>query len=786
MSHWIRKLLPAALLATALSARPAAGADAKIKPSSDRKTISLELAKSEIRDALRLIAQSGNINLIIGPDIEGNVSVHLDNVPVEVALKSIAVNNNLRYAQEDGVVTITRIPASDVNGPPPVMVTRAFQLQAQDAARVKDAIEHVLTKNGKMTVLNENSDVSYITSTLNSLSGDMMNSGSAGGGFTNANGGGGGMNGAAGGMPPNGGGAQGGQQGTAARNSRTLVVTDIEEKVNLVSALITDLDRLPPQVLIEARIVEMSTNLQRQLGIDWNIEALANGPILNHELPIRYRAGFASGDQIRRDPTGAAIQSAGLSMGTIDLSRLTAMLRANQDDTSIRLLANPRMLIFNNHSANILVGERYPIFTANVSNFGTVTEAFQTYIPVGTQLEVTPTIMSDGRITLLVHPATSALGDDVVGTTGLHVARIQTREISTRVIMRDRQTIVLGGLISDRKIHAARKVPGLGDWPVISTLFRQERPQSERVDLLVFLTAQIDGATKISERDRKVFDMYKPHFKQVERLQDVPLHFEIPTEYEPPKPRFSDPPVETIAVDDRGCTNCDGAADSDEIAPAQQDTSGTLIPISSTPSPSARPIVRKVNMRPGDRPAATRAPAPAPETPKPVFAEPPPPRVERLSTDIERLLGAPLVNHDSARDVPMNMHQGVRHEPNVRQFGQPGVAAPKPNDVRANQPRSIDDLSMSMEAAKHRDGRTVADPGTDGTKPVNAGPGVLPAGALEKATRRNPALPSRVRRLCDADHGLPGNLQDRRADTDAGGGPGETGADAGAAVALVP
>lgn len=763
MSNSIKTII-FSVLAVALVAQPASAIDSQVKSSSDRKTISLNLDKTEITNALRVIAMQGGINLIIGPEIEGNVSVHLDNVPVEVALKSIAVNNNLRYTVDDGVVTITRMPPSDANGPPPVLVTRAFVLQAQDAARVKDAIEHVLTKNGKMTVLNENSDVSYITSTLNSLAGDMNNVGSNGGGFNINNGG---NNGGVSGMG-NGGQSSGpgGSQGNSARNSRTLVVTDIQEKVDIVASLIADLDRLPPQVLIEARIVEMSTNLQRQLGIDWNAEALISGPILNHELPLRYRAGFAPGDQIRYNPQGLPNQANPISLGTIDLSRLTAMLRANQDDTAIRLLANPRMLVYNNHSANILVGERYPIFSANVSNFGTVTEAFQTYIPVGTQLEVTPTIMSDGRITLLVHPATSALGDDVVGTSGLHVARIQTREISTRVIMRDKETIVLGGLISDRKIHAARKVPGLGDWAVISTLFRQERPQSERVDLLVFLTANIDGATKISERDRKVFDMYKPHFKQVERLQDVPLHFEIPTEYEAPKPRFTDPPCEGECDENGPCNNCDSKRCDKPCEPKSCDQpdrmnqpadSDALIPLSSKPAPVERPIVRKVNMRPSDpRPAAMQRAVDL----TPVFAIPEesPPTVPVANVAAK----SKSINHAAARHIPMNQLQEAPHESNTRQLDQPAAFAPPSGRIRANQPREFQEVSFIVEAAEDGDEAIIDNAGSFRIDPVFARP--QSATAVETATQRHPAVPHRVRRLVGADGGMSGSVSQTGSD----------------------
>jgi hypothetical protein len=88
--------------------------------------------------------------------------------------------------------------------------------------------------------------------------------------------------------------------------------------------------------------------------------------------------------------------------------------------------------------------------------------------------------------------------------------------------------------------------------PGLDVLFRQESPASQRVDLLVFLTIHLENATEISDRDRKVYDMYKPHFKQIERLQDVPVHFEIPTEYEAPKPMFGDPRAEADVDEQTG------------------------------------------------------------------------------------------------------------------------------------------------------------------------------------------------------------------------------------------
>jgi len=532
---------------------PAVADDAASAGGASEKLITLQAAKTEIVDALRLVAEQGGLNLVIGPDISGQVSVYLENVPVETALRSIAINNGLNYTVSGEVLTISKPPQASAQGAPaapmPSLQTRVFTLQWQDAERVKDALEFALTPSGKIKVLNENSQPGYGSTRLSELGGESTGSNS-----TNTMYGSLGTSGAAGttGTPL----AGNAGLGTVAasddlpRNARTLVVTETEENLVRIAELIADLDRMPPQVLIEARIVEMTTDLQRQLGIDWDVNVLANGPILNHSLPLEWRAGFAPGSQTRYAPGGEAQTESAMALGTIDFSQFRALLRIHATDNTIRLLANPRLLIFNNHSASILVGERYPLLRANITDEGTLTESFDTYIPVGIQLEVTPTILADGRISMLVHPVTSALGDEVVGTTGLRVRRILTREIDTRIAMHDGQTVVLGGLISDRKTRTINKVPGLGDVPGLNVLFRQESPASQRVDLLVFLTARVEEASRISERDQQIFDTYKPHFKQVDRLQDAPLYFELPPERGRVGPPFGDPTDEFMVEND--------------------------------------------------------------------------------------------------------------------------------------------------------------------------------------------------------------------------------------------
>lgn len=530
-------------------AGPAAGAAA-----ADAARVSIELVRSDLGDALRLLAKQGDINLVIGPDVKAEVSVSLKDVPVRQALQSLVLGNGFRWAESNGIITVFKPLPEDAAAAerPPELITRIFRPRSVNATTLVDALKPALSKWGKLTVLSEDSKAGYGLGTSSLSSGGPTAVGGGGGG-----GGGFGGPARASGVPApvinqafGGGGVQAvsnGPGGMMVENSSVLLVTDTARHVQVVAKLIEELDVAPRQVLIETRIVEMSVDLQKRLGIDWNIEAFANGPTLSHEVPLFWRADFGVGPNRVRDGNGI-----NLALGSVDFQRFQALLQAQQTDTAVRLLANPRMLVYNNHRSSILVGEQYPLLTSTITDQGTTTESLGGYIPVGIQLSVTPTILADNRVSLLVHPSTSALGDDVVGTTGLRIARIQTREIDTRVVIRDGDTIVLGGLISDRKTNIARKVPGLGDVPILDIFTRQERPRQERVDLLVFLSVYVDGGARLNDGEKRAYEKYKPRFSHADSVGEVPLHFDFPgTQFHEPKggpvPPPGDDPMEPSA-----------------------------------------------------------------------------------------------------------------------------------------------------------------------------------------------------------------------------------------------
>jgi len=194
------------------------------------------------------------------------------------------------------------------------------------------------------------------------------------------------------------------------------------------------------------------------------------------------------------------------TFGTLDFSDFSAVLQMIQTNSNVQVVSNPRVVVGDRHTATILVGERFPILSANVSEFGSVTEQLDHYEPIGVQLEVTPSVLNEEEIELFVRPSTSSLGPLVVGSTGLSVARINSRQIDTMVTVKDNQTLVLGGLITSRDVEDVSRVPYLSRIPLLGRLFTHKSSSTERVDLVVFLTVSIVREHGLTAKQRKMFE----------------------------------------------------------------------------------------------------------------------------------------------------------------------------------------------------------------------------------------------------------------------------------------
>jgi len=474
----------------------------QIQDSLDSTRLSLELVDSDIRDALRMVAKQGGLNIVMSSRVTGTVSLQLTQATVREALEAIVTVGGFHHEIKGSIFTVTSKEETEARAQqPPVTPNPAseerprepqvlvLQLRYIDAERVKPVIEPLLGEGGTVTVLKTPDVVSQEHRQVDSRPADARSLTIGSRLSTNS-------------------------QGQPAR-SHTLVVVDAQARLDRISEVVRGLDVRPVQILIEARFVEVSLDEGQKLGIDWNVIAGANGAAAPHTFPFgdsslgSYGPNVAGGSPsgvFPEAPNSVTTPGApGLfTFGTLDFTRFAAVLEMIQTDSNLQVVSNPRIVVGDRQTATILVGERFPILSATISEFGTVTEALDHYEPIGVQLEVTPSVLNEDEVELYVRPSTSSLGPEVSGSSGLTVARINTRQIDTAVMAKNSQTIVLGGLITTRTDEVVDKVPFLGSIPLLGKLFTHQTTRNERVDLVVFLTVTILGDGTLSEADRRM------------------------------------------------------------------------------------------------------------------------------------------------------------------------------------------------------------------------------------------------------------------------------------------
>jgi general secretion pathway protein D len=174
------------------------------------------------------------------------------------------------------------------------------------------------------------------------------------------------------------------------------------------------------------------------------------------------------------------------------------VLKALEDKSFANTLSAPHIMTLNNQEASILIGNKYPLIKATMSTeTGSVTgQSLDKYQDIGIQLNVVPQISGKDYINLIVHPAVSSYSQTVkaVSATGVIMAEypiIVVREAETQILMKDGETVVIGGLMKDVKSDSRKGIPILMDIPLLGFFFRRDYTTTTKVDLLVFITAYI-------------------------------------------------------------------------------------------------------------------------------------------------------------------------------------------------------------------------------------------------------------------------------------------------------
>jgi general secretion pathway protein D len=286
------------------------------------------------------------------------------------------------------------------------------------------------------------------------------------------------------------------------QTTNSLVIRTSPRNFRSIQGVLQDLDRLRPQVLIKALIADVTLDSSLAFGVQ--------GFWTNH---TNVGSDQATGKYATVFPLGTN----GFTYSLTDAnSEYGATLNALQTEGKLRILATPRVLVLDNQTANITVGQNVPIVSNSTINTVGNTVNTVAYQTIGIILNVTPHINPDGLVTMIVAPQVSDIAsaaEAVPITTGVTSPTFDQNSAQTTVSVRDGTTVIIGGLIRDMSDDTVQKVPILGDLPIVGKLFSNITKTKQKRELMIFLTpyvaysvAQLEEITELEKSRLKVID----------------------------------------------------------------------------------------------------------------------------------------------------------------------------------------------------------------------------------------------------------------------------------------
>ncbi len=296
-----------------------------------------------------------------------------------------------------------------------------------------------------------------------------------------------------------------------------LIVTDTEPKIREIANLIEKIDRIIPQVLVEVRIYDITSNDNLDLGVDWYASRRTNivgGAFSQDDIAVS-KDGADTYIDSKTDPaiigtfSGGTNKTADATMGYLRFGilnknfNLDTQLRAEKENIDAKLLANPRILVIDNETAVFDIVTEHP-YVERTINGSDITETVK-FKDVGTKLEVTPQVARDGKLRLHIKPEFGVVVGSVQVATST-VPIVNTRKVDTTALVDDGQAVVLGGLRKKETTKQVNKIPILGDIPILGNLFKFEGETTAVGELVVFITPRIITEPTLTDDEQNALD----------------------------------------------------------------------------------------------------------------------------------------------------------------------------------------------------------------------------------------------------------------------------------------
>ncbi len=398
-------------------------------------------------DALRLFARANHLNIVIEPGVDGMVTVDFRDLDLEKALAALLDMHGYYWKKDEELIFVRRLE------------TRTFtldyiRLERSGMGRNKAQITSGSGRNsgqdaGEVTLSQEDhinfwEEIETQLTTLLSSEGRFV----------------------------------------ANRLSGTIQVTDLHRRVKGIAAFLANIRQsLYRQVEIRARIYEVTLRDDYSLGLNWDRITTGN-PVGNFNF-----------SNIIAAPGGGFVARAASGLFAFNDGDFEGVLEALQEQGSVKVVSQPRILTLNNQPALIKVGTDQSFFSSTISQGTATSQNLQTEqvrtVTSGLVLSVTPQISQDGWIIMDVSPIITRLTEIIESKSGSTAPVLDVKQSGGLVRVRHGEMVIIGGLIQDQVTNTERKVPVLGDIPWLGWLFRGTYQAKKRTELVIFLMPRI-------------------------------------------------------------------------------------------------------------------------------------------------------------------------------------------------------------------------------------------------------------------------------------------------------
>jgi type IV pilus assembly protein PilQ len=425
-----------------------------------QQEVSVDFRETPIEDVLRILAKQANVDILKSPKVTGTVTATLTDVPLGEALENILTSQGYAYIATANMIRV--VPREEIAATHEKMVSRVYRVTYANVKELEVSLKKFISQEGAISA----------------------------------------------------------NPGTG-----NLIVTDIESKVNAINSFIEEIDRVTPQILVEAKVYDISSKDNLDLGIEWRAGTATSYGTIPDGATLG--SGSSTIGNVLNGPTDAGFNSttspfttSGFSPSSINKSTadgafrfgylnknisVDAILHAGQEKIRAKLLASPRIMVLDNEEADIKIVEEIPYQelteTSGGGSIGTTK-----FREVGVELRVIPHLTRDGLVRLLLNPKFSTRTGDVLVNTGNASVPSQpiiaTRETITTALIKDQQTVVIGGLKKQDVSQQNDKIPLLGDLPLVGGLFKFHGESTQNSELVVFITPSIITEPQLTDSEK--------------------------------------------------------------------------------------------------------------------------------------------------------------------------------------------------------------------------------------------------------------------------------------------